>query len=332
MSRHVTKGRRLIRFGVAGLIAGSILIATTTVANAAGPKISVSPSTDVVAGQTLAVTGAGFWGRTHGAIFECNLTPGEPTIEVSVGHKSRPVPVGCTHPQPVRTTRGGDLRATQFVVKTGITGIPASGIDSAGNDAAVDAASYPCPPSPSQIESSCVIELLVGKHQVASQALTFVPPTTTCLPTSVSATGTGSAAVSLYPGSCLQDGTTTLVGATGLAASTIGALTECNVTPGEPTVFVQNGGAVPVGCTSPLSNVFSGTPQGTMSRDFTVADGTIGPPATGTDSHGNSAAADATNYPCPPTPAQIASGSTCDVILADVSGDQVSVPITFAPM
>lgn len=115
----------------------------------------------------------------------------------------------------------------------------------------------------------------------------------------------------------------------GMAAGAYGALIECNQANGEPTVQVE-GNAVPVGCTNPLSTIQVTSSSGTFTATFTIKTGDIGPPASGTDSAGDSASTDAAKYPCPPTPAQQAAGATCDLSYGDTSGDQVSTPLGFA--
>jgi hypothetical protein len=54
--------------------------------------------------------------------------------------------------------------------------------------------------------------------------------------------------------------------------------------------------------------------------NFTVVEGTIGPPATGNDSNGNQAFVDSVSYPCPPTPAQVAIGDSCDIQFGNAQG------------
>jgi hypothetical protein len=117
-------------------------------------------------------------------------------------------------------------------------------------------------------------------------------------------------------------------------------VTECNNDPGQPTVDLLSA-TVPVSCTNPLAN-----PPGLLSIpktgilgpvSFTVSDGTVGPPcgpnnctgAAGTDSAGGDPTTDAAAYPCPPTPAQVADGGTCVVIVGDIGDDSVAVPVSF---
>lgn len=118
------------------------------------------------------------------------------------------------------------------------------------------------------------------------------------------------------------------VSATGLAHNATGAIVECNNDPNQPTIKVA-GNPVPVSCTNPLSSLINTDRNGNLTKSFAVTMGTVGPPATGTDSSGGSAAVDATKYPCPPTPTQLAAGDSCTISFGDASGDDVSQNITF---
>jgi len=135
--------------------------------------------------------------------------------------------------------------------------------------------------------------------------------------------------LTVTPDSGLTNGQSVTVSGSGFHASSPGGILECNAAPGEPTVAVA-GSQVPVGCTNPLSKLVTTTSTGTLAAtSFTVRTGTIGPPASGTDSAGNSATADAANYPCPPTPAQQANGVTCVIAFGDLAGDQATAQILF---
>jgi len=101
------------------------------------------------------------------------------------------------------------------------------------------------------------------------------------------------------------------------------------VNQGQPTITYL-GNAIPVSCTA--VKIFTTTASGGIApsdQAFTVVEGVTGPPTTGLDSSGNQAAADAQNYPCPPTTAQIAAGDGCVIAVGDIAGDKVPVPITF---
>jgi len=80
-------------------------------------------------------------------------------------------------------------------------------------------------------------------------------------------------------------------------------IVECNNTPGQPTVSIS-------GFDVPFS---PGSPSGSLRTTFIVQTGIIGPPILGIDSARNNSAADAANYPCPPTAAQQAAGASCTI-------------------
>ena len=126
--------------------------------------------------------------------------------------------------------------------------------------------------------------------------------------------------ITVTPNSGLQStGTTSvMVSGSGFADTSAGAILECNSDPSQPTISLL-GHPSPVSCgPNPLPggtigpNVVSTSATGTFGpKAFTVVTGTVGPPATGTDSSGGDAATDAAKYPCPPTTAQQAAGDTC---------------------
>ena len=136
-------------------------------------------------------------------------------------------------------------------------------------------------------------------------------------------------ALTVTPDTNLTGGQVVSVAGTGFSASGLGAIVECNSDPSQPTINVA-GNAVPVGCTNPLSAIHSTNSSGNLpATNFTVVSPTPGPPATGTDSSGGSAATDAANYPCPPTPAQINEGDTCTIGYGTSGGGSASANITF---
>ena len=135
--------------------------------------------------------------------------------------------------------------------------------------------------------------------------------------------------LAVNPSTNLTNNETVNVTASGMHANAYGSVLECNLANNEPTVQVE-GNAVPVGCTNPLQTITGTDASGGFTKTFVIHTGTIGPPAQGTDSAGNSASADAAKYPCPPTPAQQAAGTTCDMVYGDTSGDQATTPLGFA--
>ena len=60
-------------------------------------------------------------------------------------------------------------------------------------------------------------------------------------------------------------------------------------------------------------------------KNFTVKEGVVGPPATGTDSSGGNAATDAAKYPCPPTQTQINEGVSCTIGYGTQDGAETDV-------
>ncbi len=87
----------------------------------------------------------------------------------------------------------------------------------------------------------------------------------------------------------------------------------------------------PVSCTNPLHAEASVSASGVLAAtNFTVAEGRVGPPTTGTDSSSGSATTDAGAYSCPPTPTQVTNGDACTISFGDTDGDQVSQVLGFA--
>ena len=128
----------------------------------------------------------------------------------------------------------------------------------------------------------------------------------------------------------------------GFASGSYGYVLECNATPGEPTVAVGPpfDQALPVGCTAPsLKHLVSTTATGGLTTTFQIKlNKRLGPPCgssnvTGPcsryDSAGQHPRRDARNFPCPPTPAQSASGVTCVLVFYDSANDVASTPIAF---
>jgi len=365
----------LVAGAVVAAVAAGSLAALAQGTGGTKPSLAVTPDSSLSPGETVQVTGLGLAPHVYGALVECNDAPSEPTIDVPAsssvpGSTSLTLPVGCTSPylKDQWTLFDGELPETSFVLApdAGPVGPPASGTDSAGNAASTDAASYPCPPTSSQVSAGvdCVIAFLPfsstpkqsGTTGGAAQAIYFsgqTAPTTTEAPTTSSTAGSGgsgsggsgsggsgctpsvgsasskTATLTVDPATCLNAGMVLAVSGKGFQKNSAGAILECNDAPGEPTVTTL-GNDIPVGCTNPLSDLAETTASGELSGSITVVTGTIGPPASGTDSAGNAASADAADYPCPPTPAQVAAGVTCVVVYGDQAGDEVPVPISFA--
>jgi hypothetical protein len=136
--------------------------------------------------------------------------------------------------------------------------------------------------------------------------------------------------ITVTPSTGLAGGDSVTVSGAGFAASSTGGILECNDHPGQPTIQLA-GNAVPVSCTSPLSKLVTTTSSGSLpTTSFTIIEGTVGPPTSGTDSGGGSAATDAAAYPCPPTAAQVTAGDSCVIAFGDQAGDQATLDISFS--
>ncbi len=128
----------------------------------------------------------------------------------------------------------------------------------------------------------------------------------------------------------LTNGQVVSVSGAGFAANSTGSILECNSDPNQPTVSFL-GNPIAVSCSNPFSALTSTDGSGNLgSTSFTIVSGTVGPPATGTDSSGGSASTDAAAYPCPPTQAQINAGYTCNLSFGDQAGDTAAQNISFA--
>lgn len=122
--------------------------------------------------------------------------------------------------------------------------------------------------------------------------------------------------LTVTPNTNLKNGDTVSVSGSGFPTDTsggyTGALLECNSDPNQPNgTFAGN--AVPISCSSPGANggvyIINTTDSGDVpTTNFVVHTGTIGPP----DSSPTAAEkAEAAQYPCPPTAAEIAKGDKC---------------------
>ncbi len=133
------------------------------------PSLTVTPSECLSGGTVVSVTGAGFDSKSLGLILQCNDDQSQPTVHLPAPIDES-VPVSCTAPKlenAVTTSAEGTLSASWTVI-AGTTG-PSCGqpgdlastcpVDSLGNNASEDAADYPCPPTPAQVEAgvSCTI-------------------------------------------------------------------------------------------------------------------------------------------------------------------------------
>jgi hypothetical protein len=133
----------------------SVPVAPNTVTTG-GASVTVDPATCLVGGESVTVTATGLmpYSTTNllGTLLECNANATQPTVTLD----GNAIPVSCTGALAASftPTASGSLPPnTSFTVVVGTTGPPTTGTDSAGNDAAADAANYPCGPA----ADSCVI-------------------------------------------------------------------------------------------------------------------------------------------------------------------------------
>jgi hypothetical protein len=151
----------------------------------------------------------------------------------------------------------------------------------------------------------------------------------------------GPPSLTVAPGECLSGGTAVSVTGSGFDSKTLGLIEECNDDANQPTVLLPApiDQSVPVSCTGvKVENAIVVSAEGTFSASWTVIAGTTGPPCGQSgdvsstcpaDSLGNNASQDAANYPCPPTPAQVAAGVSCTISFGDEGGKQQVVAISF---
>jgi hypothetical protein len=355
---------RIAMIGAAVLVSGGTLLGVAVTASAASPTISFTQTGPIDPGtsQTVFVTASGMAKKSPGALFECSKASPQPTIDVPLFVASLPnpidlgqLPVSCSGAAALQTTKKGTFPTTGFSLTAGILGPPASGTDSANNDGATDAASFPCPPTTGQA-AGCEVLFVDAAGDKATMDVSYsfdgtTTTTTTLAPvancTAAPATGTGGTAkVTVNPATCLTGGQSVSVTGSGLFVKSLGSILECNGATGEPTVLNSTVGTkpVPVGCTDPfgtLAKIISTDATGSLpATAFTVNTGTLGPPGStaagcsqsclGAETGGSgNPTADAANYPCPPTAAQVAAGATCALVYGDLGGDAVVVPISF---
>jgi hypothetical protein len=156
------------------------------------------------------------------------------------------------------------------------------------------------------------------------------------------ATGVPNVPITVTPSTGLTNGASVTITGSGFTDSSIGNVVECNEAPNEPTVALPAPVSAPlaVGCNAPsYKELATTTASGGLSATFAVVQGSVGPPCgtanavvtcPATDSDGVNPAADAANYPCPPTAAQQAAGVVCQLTYGDSAGDSsTAVTITF---
>jgi len=149
--------------------------------------------------------------------------------------------------------------------------------------------------------------------------------------------------MTVNPATCLNGGTKVTVSGSGFDAGSLGNVLECNNAKGQPTVALPSpvNENVQVSCTgisTAAGALITVGADGTFSASFTVIAGKTGPPCgsayliktcPSTDSTGGNPVADAANYPCPPTAAQVAAGDQCSLAFGDSNGATQTVLISF---
>lgn len=329
--------------GLAGVVVGGALLATSIAASAAGPTLSVTPdtimNTNIVG---IVPTGSGYPGKANGDGLICPIVAGEPTVVLG---SNGSWPVGC-ETYLLQSKTNGDLKTTSFAFVGGkvVASWGATTMDSVGHLANTDAQNYPVPPYADEhgsVEVYATFGDTPADQGSTPLMFTFDTPGATTTTTSSTTTTTqpckavshtasataGKGTVTVDPATCLVNGTVVSIKATGLTTGSTGSVLECSGDKSQPTMTVL-GAQIPVSCTGALAKLFS-TGSGSYSTTFTVVEGITGPPGTGNDSSGHAGATDAALYPCPPTAAQTSKGDTCVIAVGDLAGDEVPVPISF---
>jgi hypothetical protein len=316
--------RRLVTAGAAAtLLLSALVFVGAPLASAATPTIEVSPTTGLLDGQLLTVTGSGYAPNTVGGPVECNNAPGQPTVQIdgfAIGVSCDVPAFGASYPfnipQADEFSATGSLSAS-FVVHTGVVGPPALGTDSAGHSAAADAALYPCPPTPAQQADGDTCRLTVGDSDGNS----------TSVPLAFAAPVTATPSLTAVPSTNLSSGEMVAVTGAGFTPDSPWLAIECNVTPGEPSGDGSTPN-LPIGCQqsatqSPVPVLLEADTSasavtddtGALQTSLAVAEGNLG---------GSSQSA---AYPCPPTAANLAAGGSCVVLVEDGAGDQASATL-----
>ncbi len=309
-------GGTLLLSGLALVVPGVAVSAVAAPGPASSAAVKVTPHTALSNGQSVSVSGSGLPSGGVGAIAECSSSPNQLAVEAS----SWPTPVSCTTPDEVHFDTHGDLRAVVFTVVSGTVGSPASRTDRSGTPAGTGTTPSPCPTPAARAASGtrCYLELTwgTGATESAFQTITFAPNKTVG---AKSGTPRLSPTITVTPDAGLTNGQTVDVSATGLPDKGVGEIVECSSASHQPTVLVH-GVPTPVSCTSPAAKKLTATAKGELKATFKIVSGTVGPPATGTDSAGHPAATDAKKYPCPATASQAAAGARCYLLLAWATG------------
>ena len=270
MGRRKSIARRIGAAGMLMMIVGGALLVSAVSASAVSGTITLSPgpSTGYATGQAVTVSISGMSPSAQVHVYECSLAPDQPTVLV----QGQSLPVSCTVPVAAGKTNGaGKLKQPlSTTVQSGVTGPPGPGVDTAGNQAAADAATYPCPQIVGQT-GGCAFFAFDSLGGVA----TPLPPTTTttapCIP-APNTVSSGGLSVTVSPATCVKNGTPVTVTGSGFTPGATGSVSECSLAPGQPTISLA-GNPLDVSCSNPIPYLATVSPTGTMSLASPVRKG-----------------------------------------------------------
>jgi len=280
------------------------------------PSITATPSSGLLNGQQVVLGGSGFSANNYAFSYECNRTPGEPTVTFN----GVTLPVGCSNPftpNELTTAFGatgadGSVEA-DFTVLTGALGPPnfdtgpGTDIDSAGNDATADAAAFPCPPTPAQRArgASCDVTFVDDSGEAASTPISFGAPRTFSPNVAVLALE------GALDQAAIPSGTEVVVDASGFTPDSPALVEECPYVPG---VVTDPFSGLPIDC-SVISDSFPNVTDeaGNLTTNATV------------ESYTDYADSVTGASPCSGAPP--AAPGTCDIVVVDAAGDVAKVPI-----
>ncbi len=244
--KHGRIRSRLVTVGATALvITGLTILASAGSASAAGVTgtLTLTPSTGLTNGTSVAVAGSGFTASSIGNLLECNNAPNEPTVTLGSPINSD-VGVGCSAPsltQLVQTDSTGAIKAgTTFKVVQGTVGPPCGAApaavtcpatDSAGQSPTADAANYPCPPTAAQQAAGVICQLnygdAAGDSAMATLSFQGSTPATTAPPTTVApttaTTKAATTATTVAPATGAGGGSATPTTAAAAASGTLAA-------------------------------------------------------------------------------------------------------------
>ena len=202
-------------------------------------------------------------------------------------------------------------------------------------------------PSPGTTVDVTVTTALGASPETAGDQFTYLSSTSPGVTLSLTSTAPGASCNNSDPKSpvCIgmASGTVLTVSGTGFSPGAIASIAQCNSEPSQPVILFL-GQYIPVSCSRLVLSTIpsSGPDKGDLSGTHTLGSGTIGPPGTGlipTCTEGTTpipgcttsgnAVIDTASYPCPPTPAQQATGDTCVIAISDTAGDHAAGIVLF---